>query len=87
MTNVEKFLEVGKLLFPGEDWQAKYAQALAISPTRIRDVRRKKADLNRDGEKDRLLKDALFLAETELADAQRRMKNAKKAIQLLKKEN
>jgi hypothetical protein len=57
------FLEGGQLLFETDNWLARYAGALGVPPTRIRDIRRGRADLNRDGVEDGLLKDALELAE------------------------
>jgi hypothetical protein len=57
------FLEGGQLLFETDNWLARYAGALGVPVTRIRDIRRGRADLNRDGVEGGLLKGALELAE------------------------
>ena len=89
-TEASLFLEGGQLLFETENWIARYAGALGVPVTRIRDIRRGRADLNRDGVEDGLLKDALELAEhlnqkaqEELAVAQRRVENTARACEVL----
>lgn len=84
------FLEGGQLLFETDNWHARYAGALGVPPTRIRDIRRGRADLNRDGVEDGLLKDALELAEhlnqkaqEELIAAQRRVERTARACEIL----
>lgn len=84
MTKNETFIAVGKLIFPGDDWKTQYSNALGIPSTRIRDIIRGRADLNRDGEPDRLLDMALALAERELAEARRRVERLQGAVALLK---
>jgi hypothetical protein len=84
------FLEGGQLLFETDNWLARYAGALGVPVTRIRDIRRGRADLNRDGVEDGLLKDALELAEhlnqkaqEESAAAQRRAERTARACEVL----
>jgi hypothetical protein len=59
-TAVDIFVEAGRLLYDSDDWPTRYAAALGIRATRVRDIRRGKADLGRE---DALLYDALKLAE------------------------
>jgi hypothetical protein len=68
MTAVDVFTEVGRLLYDGDDWQSRYAAALGIPSTRMRDIRRGKADLGRGNT---ILADALRLAERRAAETAR----------------
>jgi hypothetical protein len=76
-TAVDLFLEVGRLLYEGDDWQSQFAADLNVPTTRIRNIRRGKADLGRGNA---MLDDALKTAERIADAAQRDLTRAKERV-------